>query len=298
MGAYVPTNSVFGLQNYVMQGRVITGVPEQPRYPASNLLLNQRSERWRAPSNVAFIAGFDLARNVTPNAFATVDCRLYDPAQGGWIEKQPTAIYGANDSAFATGLVGASFPAHTAFLSGGPSTLGSPDQVNSQGGVFLYYADTDDSGVALPARRFWGFYMPVVGGADAYWEIGLLWLGRRWEVPVDIKFRTQSESNSKVGRLDSGAKYFDRRRRGRQVQLTTTTAQTEDRLAFRSALEQAEGLGVLADLWAFRINKGTGISYPERVDGMLYGFLDGRTTWEMRTVKAGRYGFSIEEAVA
>jgi len=295
---YVPTCSVFALKNYCMDpaARVTAATPYSARYPATNLLNYYRSERWRAPSTAAITVGFDMGTIVTPNVFGAVDLRAWTGSAFAPPSDFPGSVnfIGANDAAFSSGLVQIPMYYYNFRLTTSPA-----DALSSQQGVSVQYSDYDGSGVAIPGRRFWGWQVTsFFGGSSSFIECGLFWFGRRWEIPVDTKFRTQSESNSTIGSLDSGAKYFDKRRRGRSVSLTTTTKETDQQLAFRAAVEQAEAQGIIADLWAFRINPADGTSYPERFDGMFYGYLDGRTQWEMRTVKAGRFNFNIDEAIA
>jgi hypothetical protein len=301
----IPGVSCFMLENYCMKATLLPGselgfggsatsTPYNPRYPLTNLLQEQRSERWRTPEGLVIggtWAQFDMGKAVKPNTFAVIDCRtVFDSA---------TVI--ASDTPDFSITTDFQFGFGANYLS--PGGAGSA-VVEPMSRVQLWHNDENDRyGDPFTAKRYWMVFFPwPSGGGYNYIECGIIWMGRRFEVPIDTRFRIAGEGHSTVSTLDSGAVYYDRRPRSRSVACVTTSKETKDIQALRNAVETAApGSPVLCDIYAFGAST-TGfqnVQIPPFVsEGRFYGYLDARTGWEQRTVKVGRYSFTIDEAIA
>jgi len=326
--AYYPKASVFLIQNYVFSttSLILPGYYEFPRYPAANMQSPMRSLRWRSAkgnptspwgdltSSGGIWIGFDFGKAVIPNAVAVIDLAFVKSdgtyfdmnafMEGFSVSAEAYAyLFGANSSDFTVGYQDMP-PVYIVLSNLLPSTLAVPrTQAPQASRVALTYFSKTNDGSTVTAHRYWGLVIQPINevlSSIATLEVGNIWIGQRWEVPVDMKVKMQSETHSKAGTLDSGAKYFDRRRRGRQVSVITSSASTLSMQPFRNMIESSDGCPVIADVYSFpRPTVGGGDPFsPEKLEGRLYGYLDGRTSWDQRTVTHGRFSFSIEEAIA
>lgn len=303
---YSPAATVFSLENILLlKGMaVVAGSNFHPRYPATQLLNPDRSERWRAVATASgyYYVAFDLAA-VEAGYFpifdtvAFIDCRHVSAAG---VESSPVnaTIVGMNALDWATDRIDYIVPAID----------------KDRGSVIVSHLQnrTAPSGggvvQGMPLKRFWAVVFYLANAGD-WVELGVLWLGMRREQVVEARWRTMTESVSDTVQLDSGERAWVRHRRIRKLQFTSsrvaarnatdqvvTLDSLDDMEQFRSAIEQTDGRPIIVDPYAFVPAIGS-VALDYKTPGAIYGYLGDRATFDHRTTLTGRYGFSIDEAV-
>jgi hypothetical protein len=303
---YFPTTPMISIVNSVTTGfpKVIPTTPQHIRYPATNILKDARSEKWRAVTQTdtdQLFIGFDFGGVARFDTIGLIDLRLVRAPVEQGIESKDIKFWlcGADNAAFTTNYWEIELWAYDLTVD---PVIGTTAMSN----VRTIYIDTNspDDGL-LPARRFQKIKFDIVGNAGSYIELGALWLGQRYALPLDAKPQATTESHSPVAKLASDRRFYYPMRRVRHFQFSTTTIKTADSMLVRSQLVNGgEGKPIIVDPYAFTADPNSsplgGPTY--RREANIYGYLDGRIQWEERLYRGGdgwgRLSFGIEEAIA
>lgn len=225
---YAPTLSILLLENWVMSAQLVPGAPQQARFPATNLLDDKRSSRYRSPDDsVVRRVPFDLGTAKAPNAFGLVDANLVSGQ---------VAFVGADDSGLTVNVQTVTF------------------NVYAQGSskILRWYADTHDGGGAIGARRFWApeLKATTTGGAGFH-EAGVVWIGQRTEVGIALPIDSTTRDLSKVVSSDSGARHYLRRGKLRESTFDTGLLESTAFWDLEEKLDRAGAASpILVDPWA------------------------------------------------
>jgi hypothetical protein len=300
---YEPLASIFSFHNIMtMPGVVVApGSGGHARYPARNLLNSDRTERCRLYATTAgyFAVTYDFidAPMLNFDTIAIIDAKVV--VAGVEQEVVDATVVGMNALDWVTDRI--------------DITVRAVDKQRGSILVSHHQNRTAPSGGGLrqsmPSKRFWSlvFYLPNV---NDYAEVGVLWLGPREEQVLEARWRTTNESRSSAVRLDSGEQVWQRNRRIRKMQFTSSRAVThsgggtirktsdtlDDMEKFRTRIEETEGRPILAAPYAFVPPIATA-ALDYKTAGAIYGYLADRSGFDLKTPLSGRYAFGIDEAV-
>lgn len=264
------TTSTISTVNMVQSCYAVTN--EATNYPKTNLSNPLRSKRWRSIGTGQIDLDFDLGSSQLPTVFALVDSNLS--------ASQTITIYASASSVFSSGET---------------YTYTSVTYTQSQAGIIRIYLGNPDSGSAT-ARRYWRVRLPNAGTSATYHELGAVWFGTYYSIPIDLGASNKIIDQSKVSVSYSGARYFDRIRTYRDIDFNVPLTREADGLfTFERALEVCGGSSyVLLDMYGWTTDTA------KKASSAYYGTLDirGGISLTTRFQQSADIKLSFSEAVA
>tara|TARA_Y100000385_G_scaffold247504_1_gene267622 strand:+ start:775 stop:1731 length:957 start_codon:yes stop_codon:yes gene_type:complete len=275
---------------------------EQAFYPGANLTSSQRSKKWRSKSSSSdklTSVAFDLGAAKTPGVFALVDTNLqYSATLGvansilpsGTVNTNQVVLQGSSSSTFST-------------VQQFTYEFYQPDPIN---GVVRFYVNTDDSGAAVSAHRYWRVIFPDTsnGGISVarYFEAGEIWLGPLDEIRIEhnsISVNQKDQSPKSVSY--SGAAYFDKLKTIRSITVQLKhVSDTSEEQGYTSSLalqEKMASIGytdsVLLDISAYN-TETSATANRKKLD--VYYCKIARASWKASMQKRRSVALTFEES--
>lgn len=275
---------------------------QQSFYPGKNLLLSQRSKRWRSSStslDKLTSVAFDLGQNITPEVFALIDSNLiYSGTLGATNSILPSGTVETNEVVL-QGSSTSSFSSVQQFTYG----FYQPDPLN---GVIRFYVGNDDSGNPAGAYRYWRVIFPDKsnGGVavSRYFEVGEIWLGPLDEIRIEHDSISISQSDlSPYSTSYSGALYFDKLKVIRSIGVSLAhVLDTSSEGVYTSSLSLQEKLSevgfvnsVLLDIGAYNTELA---SDPKRKKLDVYYCKLSEASWSSSMQHRRTLSLTFEEA--
>jgi len=190
---------------------------EQSLYPRKNLISPQRSKKWRSAdsgsrSHVAI--AIDLGASKVPGLLALVDSNLSKSSADNFVSAgvtenltvRPNSASLSPTEILLQGAVSSDFSTAQDFK----YSLYDQDSLN---GVIRYYLDTDESGSAINSSgyRYWRLVVNKHSFADAYFQLGQLWLGQVTNIAPEIGGLSLKQADaSPFSTAYNGARFSDK----------------------------------------------------------------------------------------
>ena len=240
-----PLSAALGNTNFLRTATIASKTSEATYYPARYLLSDHRTRRWRSTSSsTAQSISFDLGSARTPTMLALID---YNGTTG------IITLQSSSNSSFSSDLQTYSF---------------STDQQSAYSRTLCFYPGTDNWGAAPTARQFWRLTLPAGATADAYHELGGVWLGTYEPFAVVSSLSIDSQDDSPIAESRAGARYVDQFRPIAKVSLSVEYLGLASAQALRDRLLGLRQDPVVIDVHA--VSSAAGL-YPY---GRFFGYLD------------------------
>jgi hypothetical protein len=240
-----PLSAALGNTNFLRTATIASRTSEATYYPARYLLSDHRTRRWRSTSSsTAQSISFDLGSARVPTMLALID---YNGTTG------IVTLQSSTNSSFSSDLQTYSL---------------WTDQQSPYSRTLCFYPGTDNWGAAPTARQFWRLTLPAGATADAYHELGGVWLGTYEPFAVVSSLSIDSQDDSPTAESRAGARYVDQFRPIAKVSLSVEYLGLASAQALRDRLLGLRQDPVVIDVHA--VSAASGL-YPY---GRFFGYLD------------------------
>lgn len=240
-----PLSAALGNTNFLRTATIASRTSEATNYPTRYLLSDHRTRRWRSTSSsTAQSISFDLGSARLPTMLALID-------------------YNGT-----TGIITLESSSNSSFSSNVQTYSLSTDQQSSYSRTLCFYPRTDNWGAAPTARQFWRLTLPAGATADAYHELGGVWLGTYEPFAVVSSLSIDSQDDSPIAESRAGARYVDQFRPIAKVSLSVEYLGLASAQALRDRLLGLRQDPVVIDVHA--VSSASGL-YPY---GRFFGYLD------------------------
>lgn len=254
------TTSIISLTNYCLN-TAATASTDMPMagFPASNVLTQDRSRKWRGYDFSSWIR-IDTNVPCHPEVFALIESNFGTAAVSGAKAK---VLLQAWDSPALDNEISWTWDL----------------QANNSNRTWVKSLDYPDSNKLWTAdmkKRIWKITIQLLDTASTgvynQPEIGVVWLGDKYELPFDSNFSIKITDPGKTTQSYNGTEYLDSLRPFADAQITIPTIPEETALILKTKLDIIGGAkNILLDIYA-----------PDQTDGRslgtYYGFLDEKST--------------------
>jgi|GEM_PF-4632882 len=240
-----PASAALGNTNFLRTATIASKTSEATNYPARYLLSDHRTRRWRSTgSGTAQSIVFDLGSDRLPTMLALID---YNGTTGNIV------LESSSNSSFSADLQTYTF--WTGSQSANAKTI-------------CFYPAVDNWNQPPVARQFWRLTLPANATADAYHELGGVWLGTYEPFDYVSGLSVDVKDDSPVAESRSGARYVDQFRPSASLSFSVEYLSLASAQSLRDRLLGLRQDPVIVDVHA--VSTATGL-YPY---GRFYGYLD------------------------
>lgn len=240
-----PASAALGNTNFLRTATIASKTSEATNYPARYLLSDHRTRRWRSTSSAtAQQVVFDLGSARLPTMLALID---YNGTTG------TITLESSSNSSFSANLQTYSF-----------ATLAQ----SANAKTICFYPAVDNWNQPPVARQFWRLTLPANATADAYHELGGVWLGTYEPFDYVSGLSVDVKDDSPVAESRSGARYVDQFRPSASLSFSVEYLSLASAQSLRDRLLGLRQDPVIVDVHA--VSTASGL-YPY---GRFYGYLD------------------------
>lgn len=254
------TTSIISLTNYCLNS-YSSAITDHPMagFPASNVLTQDRSRKWRGYDYSSWVQ-IDTHVPCHPDVFALIESNFGTSSVSGAKAKITLQAWNTPNSNDAL-------------------TWSWDLQANNSNRTWIKTLENTDSNTLWTPnmkRRIWKITIQILdtAGTSMYSqpEIGVVWLGDKYELPLDSNFSIKMTDPGRTTPSYNGTEYLDSLRAYAETQVTLPLLDEDTALNFKTKLDTIGGAkNILLDIYA-----------PDQTDGRslgtYYGFLDDKNT--------------------